>query len=532
MDNNTRQPGSSVPPGSPSAANNPATDTSAPAKSDTVCLAGYTPRKLDDVLAYAATKDIGAAIAAADLLRDQVAYIPELDQWLCRQILDPETGHMYLRPDIAGLRSTNKITAVADLYGAAADRLDQERQTLDPKSDRAATLQAQINLLRRAAGRVQTESGIKATGRLLRVHVSISPDRLDANPDILTAKNGTINLKNGQTRPGRMADSSTRICGADYLGLDYRNELLDKVLMQIYRNDIELMRYVFRWLGQSCYGHSRLQEMMIWLGDGADGKSLLQLVISYALGDYAGPIPPALLLEKKFLRDENAPTPSIVDLMGLRLAFASETAENHKLDTAQVKRLSGSDQLKGRAVQGRKQIEFLPTHNLILTTNHLPRAPAGEFSFWRRLRVVKFEQRFVDNPDPDKGELPADPDLAKKLCEPEPASAMLSYLVRGALEARHSGLNPPPQVLAATNDYRTSSDLVEQWQQACCEPGAGYTMTAKDARDSFLAWFREEISEVGTPPGIQRFSRELRKFYPRKQNSYGRNIYIGAQIKC
>ena len=59
-----------------------------------------------------------------------------------------------------------------------------------------------------------------------------------------------------------------------------------------------------------------------------------------------------------------------------------------------------------------------------------------------------------------------DPHLADALRAE--ADGILGWMVEGCMEWQQSGLNPPPSVLGAAEDYFAAEDLVGQWIAECC----------------------------------------------------------------
>lgn len=75
----------------------------------------------------------------------------------------------------------------------------------------------------------------------------------------------------------------------------------------------------------------------------------------------------------------------------------------------------------------------------------------------RRIELIEFKTRFVDNPDPlNKYEKPKDDSLEEKLkfmYEP-----YLSMLIEKFKDYKKNKLRPPKEVLSFTEDYINSND--------------------------------------------------------------------------
>ena len=122
-----------------------------------------------------------------------------------------------------------------------------------------------------------------------------------------------------------------------------------------------------------------------------------------------------------------------------------------------MKEISGGDKISARGLF-KEPIEFHPQFKLILTCNNLPDIPANDGGTWRRLRVVEFEMKFVDNPDPN------DPKQKKK----NPyfkndfdvlKESLMSLLIYRFNHYKKHGLKEPNKVTLYTSDYQRNSDI-------------------------------------------------------------------------
>ena len=89
------------------------------------------------------------------------------------------------------------------------------------------------------------------------------------------------------------------------------------------------------------------------------------------------------------------------DLFGKRLMVAAETKQGGRLNENRIKALSGSDRVQGQANE-RGLLGFVPTHKLVVMTNHRPGVRGDDHGIWRRLALWPFMVRFWDA---DKGDL-------------------------------------------------------------------------------------------------------------------------------
>lgn len=103
----------------------------------------------------------------------------------------------------------------------------------------------------------------------------------------------------------------------------------------------DIQGFLQRLLGYCLTGRVDEQIVSFFHGSGANGKSVLIEFQSWLLGDYAHKMQTETLMAYK--RNPQAPSPDIVGLMGVRLAYANETEEGSQLAAAHIKDLTGGD---------------------------------------------------------------------------------------------------------------------------------------------------------------------------------------------
>jgi putative DNA primase/helicase len=248
--------------------------------------------------------------------------------------------------------------------------------------------------------------------------------------------------------------------------------------------------------------------------------------ISYVMGELAGSIPSEMLLSQKFAKSASGPSPDIMSLKGVRMAFASEIDEGQKFSAARVKWLTGKDELVGRNPHEKYQTHFDPTHKLFVMTNTQPTAPPNDKAFWERLHLVPFLISFVNRDPQESHERRAILDLDKQVLKEAPG--ILSWLVRGCLLWQKHGLKPPREITKATEEYRKNEDLLADWNDECCirEPGAKDKAT--NLYQSFVQWYHDNIGKK-EPSGTW-FGKQLAQKYE-KSKSHGVIMYHGIALK-
>lgn len=313
-------------------------------------------------------------------------------------------------------------------------------------SGRTREMFAGLNKVALAAAvkRMESAAGIGGILTLLKTEpgVSVTSADFDRNQMWLNVGNGTLDLRTGNLRPHDSRDMLSMQIPTIFnpqadapIWREFLNRIMD--------GNAKLIEYLQRIVGLSLTGDITVQELFILFGVGANGKSVFVETVCGLLGKYAGTAPDTLLIA----RDRCEHPTEIADLLGKRLVVASETEDGGKLRLQLVKKLTGDGRLKARFMR-QDFFEFDRTHKLILVTNHRPRVSETTEAAWRRIRLIPFN--VIIPPDE------RDPELIAKLRGQYPG--ILAWAVRGCLDWQAGGMQPPDEVLIATDEYRAEAD--------------------------------------------------------------------------
>lgn len=306
---------------------------------------------------------------------------------------------------------------------------------------------------------------------------------LDSDPHLLNVANGTLDLHTLKLRPHAPADRITKICRGAYQS-DTESPLWQAFLTRVLPDE-GVRGFVQRLAGVGLLGTVREHVLAILIGVGANGKSVFDKAIRYALGDYACTAEPDL-----FMHRENAHPTGEMDLRGVRWVAVSESEKDRRLAESTIKRLTGGDTIRARKMR-QDFVEFTPSHTPLLITNHLPRVPGDDTAIWRRIRVVPFE--VVIPADEQDRELDARLQLE--------ADSILSWAVAGWSDYQRIGLSQPDAVLAATSNYREDSDTIKRFIDDECVTSS--PVLKATTTHLFEAWQRWRVQE-----GVPEISRK------------------------
>jgi putative DNA primase/helicase len=414
--------------------------------------------------------------------------------WLWRKWLVWD-GKRWVKDDTGEVYRLAKDT-VASIYQEAASAPDDDTR----------------KALAKHAMRSEAGARIKEMVDLARSDVPVTPDELDASPDLLNVLNGTIDLRTGELREHRREDLITKIAPTKYRP-DAAAPTWEAFLERVLPGE-DVRAFVQRAVGYSATGDTSEQVMFINHGGGANGKTTCQEAIAAALGDYAMRAPTEMLLTK---RSGGIPN-DVARLKGARFVSASETEEGRRLAESLVKDLTGQDSITARFMWA-EFFDFSPTHKLWLSTNHKPEIRGTDNAIWRRIRLIPWS---VTIP-------PAEQDKKLPTALRGELAGILAWIVRGCLQWRREGLQAPNEVRKATGEYRAEMDVLAGFLAECCELDTDHWEYAKDLYECYKRW----CDENGERPEPQRkFGGRLgeRGFQRDRGGSRGAGIWRGVRL--
>ncbi len=340
--------------------------------------------------------------------------------------------------------------------------------------------------------------------------IPVVPAEFDTNPWLLNCANVTVDLRTGEVYPHRQADLITKLCPTNFVP-DAKCPLWDAFLERVLPDD-EVRAYFQRFCGLCLTGEVGENVLLFAIGEGANGKTTALRAIQEVLSpSYAIQISAELLTAKA---QRNHPT-EVADLFGVRLAVGSETSNQQELDVAFVKQLTGGDRLRARRMR-EDFWEFMPTHKIVIVTNHLPRFPRLDYALRRRLHVVPFE---VTIPVAERDTRL----LSKLLAESE---GILAWMFEGCRLWRDHGLNPPDQVTIPV-----PPEAVRPWdtfvvEQIASKPGA--RLSAADLLSAHNAWCaRRKVAAANQSV----LGMAMGRAGHRSRKSHGNTVYFDIELK-
>ena len=347
------------------------------------------------------------------------------------------------------------------------------------------------------AAKSQSEFSLRAMISLSRSELPISLQDLDTNNYLLGVKNGVINLQTGELTHPKRNDFITKQTHVKY---DSAKDCLawKGFLLDIMAGNHELINFLQRAVGYSLSGDTSEQCLFFCYGTGANGKSTFLNAVKDALGGYAMQTPATTFMTKK----DNANSNDLASLKGARFVAANELEDGQRFAESTIKQLTGGDIVACRFLFG-EFFEYKPQAKIWIAGNHVPIIRGDDYGIWRRIKLIPFTFTIPD----DK----KDKDLPDMLRAEYPG--ILNWCLEGFKQWQVQGLNPPKEVMEATQEYRGDMDVLQQWIDESCAIDPRAITTAKRLYGSYFEWAKEQYGHAMSQRnfGIKMVTKGFRK---------------------
>lgn len=474
------------------------------------------------------SNELGDGVLYNTLHRGRFVFVKSLDTWLVWR------GHCWAMDEMSEAQAAveNVVIQYQKLDADAGKKLKEMRSKGEDAPEKAVkamerfreSIKKRISALRSIRRRNNCLTAAHTCEKPLAIHGR----ELDQNAWLLPCANGVIDLKTGELRDGDPDQYMLRASPVEYRGIEDSRETWERTLLDIFEEDESMTEFIQRLFGAAIVGGVYEHIFPVLTGPGGrNGKSTILETLAQVMGPLAGPIRAEMLLDTYQVASSSGPTPDIMSLRGLRIAWASETKDGVKLSMSKVKWLTGDDMLTGRSPHDKYETTFHPTHTLFLISNYKPQSDANDKAFSERILNVPFNVRFLKNREPaEDNERRADPFLKEKLAAE--ASGILGWLVEGCLMWQLDGLQPPPKVRAETDEYLSDQDNYSAFVDYCLVTGEGLSIGATDLYDAFEYWWRRYVNRF--PPRQKKFGKHMKELFESGRGTGGVYRYYGVAL--
>ena len=356
-------------------------------------------------------------------------------------------------------------------------------------------------------------------------------DYIDSKPYLYAFKNKVYDFRTKELRYIKPDDYIMTNTGYDYPEYieDENTEFINKYFDTLFPNT-EMKDYILDSCCSTLNGDKREQYFNIHTGSGSNSKTTFNGLYESVLGGYACEVSPETFTKPKKSAND---TGELYKAKGKRCVFTNEPeADTDKLQTAILKRIAdeGGRKIIARQLYG-NPVEFPITFQLNIFCNNKPELSSVDGGIARRLRIIDYRVKFVDEPDPNNiYQKPRDPELMSKIKTDDIRNAFIIMLLK-RWDDRVSKLkiiSVPDEIKEASADFVDDSNPVLGFimnnyeitnnENDKINSTALYTHFASSNRDSKISNKRFKDDMLGIS-GIS--FKKTNKF----------NIYVGLKLR-
>ena len=326
--------------------------------------------------------------------------------------------------------------------------------------------------------------------------------KLDKNPYLIGFQNGVYDLKRHEFRRGMPEDFISLKMAVDF---DENMTEKDNAIHEVYDflekifPDKSVREYFLDTASDVFIGGNPHKLVMVWSGEGDNGKSITESIFEKMLGEYAIKLPTSLITGKR--TQSSAACPELARAgNGVRWAVLQEPDQKDVINIGILKELSGNDSFFARGLY-KEGSEIQPMFKLVLICNDPPQLPYSDKATWNRIRVIPFESTFCDSaPDSFEEQLkdkkfPKDPYFQDKVPKLTKAFAwvLLDHMKKCIKRVE------PEKVKLATADYRKKNDIYRQFVEESIMDDKNSKITLVELYTQFKEWFKDSLPNHSIP---------------------------------
>lgn len=451
--------------------------------------AGYIPPEVynsDTVLKPADFSDVGQAVVLAREYKNRLRYSPATD-FIVYNGSFWEESKPKAQAIAQELTSRQLVEARAEMKKAmdemvkngAADLLatmgsKKAAGTLNEQQSHAFDMYEAATAYRKYAIKRRDSRFIAASLKEVRPMLEIRQSDLDTNEFLLNTPKGTYDLRSGarvEHNPEHFITKETAV-EPGTAGMDKWMDALNTFFLK----DKSLIDYVQKVVGLAAIGKVYVEALIIAYGEGRNGKSTFWNAISRVLGSYSGNISADILT----VGCRRNVKPELAEAKGKRLLLAAEMEEGMRLSTSNVKQLCSTDEIYAEK-KYKDPFSYIPSHTLVLYTNHLPKVGAIDTGTWRRLIVIPFAAKIEGHDDiKNYGDY----------LFTQAGGAILSWIIKGAKKVIEAGyrIELPGKVRDAVSAYKENNDWLAHFLEECCELDKIFTEKSGELYSEYRAF--------------------------------------------
>lgn len=347
---------------------------------------------------------------------------------------------------------------------------------LNEKQNHSLNMYEIANVYKKYAIKRRDSKYITSCLKEARPMLEIEQRELDANEFLLNTPNGTYDLRKGINGLKEHKASNLITKQTTVIPNEKGRDKWEEALKIFFEDDSNLIEYVQKIVGLSAIGKVYVEALIIAHGEGRNGKSTFWNVVSKVLGTYSGNVSADVLT----VGCRRNVKPELAEAKGKRLLIAAELEEGMRLNTSNVKQLCSTDEIYAEK-KYKDPFSYVPSHTLVLYTNHLPRVGAIDKGTWRRLIVIPFNAKIEGSSDIKN--------YADYLYK-NSGGAILTWIIEGSKKAIEDKfkIKVPKKVDDAIEEYKGNNDWLSHFLEDCCKVDDTYIEKSGEVYSEYRAY--------------------------------------------
>ncbi len=359
--------------------------------------------------------------------------------------------------------------------------------------------------------------------------IQVSNSDLDADPLIFNCFNQAVDLRTGDSVSHRidlLCTKQSMIAAMEGNTCPEFEKILARSLP-----DQPTREYLQDFFGL-CLSGMMVPDILIFLGEGANGKSLLRNILAGVYGKYCAKAAMSSFIVSKNVTP-GAARSDLAGFRGVRLVTAAEANRKVTLDMETLKDWSGGEDVSARDLwQKGKDGQFKPQAKILLLMNHPPRIHDQTEGSWRRLKYVHFAVMIPRSEWNEK--------LGQDVLETE-GGGVLNWMlagwerVRARLDQGQPGLITPEKITADTAEYKEAESVVSRFFEDELVAKAGWKTESSEVFIKYVDWCRRnnEYTESATELSLSltRYCADHGIALKSSVKHRGQRCYEGLELK-
>ena len=324
--------------------------------------------------------------------------------------------------------------------------------------------------------------------------------KLNSKKHLVPFKNGVFDLLTNKFRESKKEDYIQYTVNYNYI--NENNPEVYKFINEVLPTE-NVRHYVLKKMSDCLNGDIPNTNFLMFIGDtGANGKSQLLNLMKLTMGDFGEKVEVTLLTRKR--NNANEANSEKIKLLNKRFAFLSEPEDGEKINIGLLKELTGSEEIVARELFQESRT-FVMEAKLFLACNELPEIKGEDSALWRRIRVVDFPSRFIDEPK-EENEYKIDRTLPSRMREDITwrqtfMNILLDYYNKNIIE--------PEDVLLKTKEYQNNNNEVDEWFNENIEPSDSSFLELKSLY---------ELKNINKKSEKTKLKKQVEKYIKEKYN--------------